>query len=213
MNVIAFSLWGDKEMYLSGALENIECAKTVYPGWVCRFYVDHTVPEEFIDKLIDAGGEIIHVPDEKSSTVSPYWGMFWRFWAASDDSVDYFISRDADSRVNLREKAAVDEWIESEKAFHCMHDHPYHNVPVLGGMWGCLGGFIPNMEELIDEWGDYSRKGIDQAFLANVVWPYIQDEVIEHSNKRYKNVYHPDAKDFPEHPDIRPLRFVGEIIE
>ena len=62
--------------------------------------------------------------------------MFWRFEPAGEEDVDVMISRDTDSRLNLREKFAVEEWLESDKGFHIMRDHPHHGYPVLGGMWG-----------------------------------------------------------------------------
>ena len=46
------------------------------------------------------------------------------------------ISRDADSRLSLREKEAVEKWINSDKDFHIMRDHPHHYYPILGGTWG-----------------------------------------------------------------------------
>ncbi|KAK8407540.1 hypothetical protein O3P69_002233 [Scylla paramamosain] len=39
------------------------------------------------------------------------------------------------SKVTQREVSAVEEWLASGKMFHVMRDHPYHSVPVLGGMW------------------------------------------------------------------------------
>ena len=48
MKVIAFSLWGDNPKYNVGAIKNAELAKVVYPGWVCRFYVGASVPQETI---------------------------------------------------------------------------------------------------------------------------------------------------------------------
>ena len=46
------------------------------------------------------------------------------------------MSRDLDSRIIPREISAVKEWIRSERVFHTMRDHPLHNFPVLGGLWG-----------------------------------------------------------------------------
>ena len=47
------------------------------------------------------------------------------------------MSRDLDSRLNDREQAAVQEWLNSKKEFHIMRDHPMHGWPILGGLWGC----------------------------------------------------------------------------
>jgi len=39
-NIISFSLWGNDPMYWKGAVKNIKLAKELYPGFICRFYVD-----------------------------------------------------------------------------------------------------------------------------------------------------------------------------
>ena len=45
-----------------------------------------------------------------------------------------------------------------------MRDHIEHNVPMLGGMWGCSNKVIPNMEQLISERSANDYKGSDQDF-------------------------------------------------
>jgi hypothetical protein len=37
-------------------------------------------------------------------------------------------SRDLDSPLTQRERAAVNEWLSSNLTFHSMRDHPYHVV-------------------------------------------------------------------------------------
>jgi hypothetical protein len=60
--------------------------------------------------------------------------MFWRFLVADDPTVDRYIIRDADSRLNMREKLAIDEWIASGKKIHILRDHPNHgDFPISGG--------------------------------------------------------------------------------
>ena len=130
-NIIAYSLWGDDPMYWVGALKNIELSKIYYPGWICRFYIDKNSKTELIETIKGDNVEVILV-DSKDS----FHGMFWRFWASEDLDVDIFLSRDCDSRISEREVNAVNEWLESDKDFHIMRDHPYHTVPILGGMWG-----------------------------------------------------------------------------
>ncbi len=50
-----------------------------------------------------------------------------------DDMVDTFMSRDSDSAIISREEDSVREWLASNKTFHIMRDHPYHDVFFLGG--------------------------------------------------------------------------------
>ena len=35
------------------------------------------------------------------------------------------------------EQEAVEEWLNSNKKFHIMRDHPDHGTEILGGTWGC----------------------------------------------------------------------------
>ena len=53
--------------------------------------------------------------------------------------VDIFMSRDLDSRLNDRELASVQDWINSKQPFHIIRDHPNHKPwPILAGLWGTL---------------------------------------------------------------------------
>ena len=203
-------MWGDKPMYNVGALENIKLAKEIYPDWKCRFYIDASVNPIMPMKIMDSGGEVIYITEDKG----PFYGMFWRFMAGDDPNVDAFISRDCDSRLNYREKVAVEEWMASDKCLHTMHDHYAHrSVPILGGMWGLKKGCFPDIGGKIIEWGRYDCKGIDQHFLWHYVWPVLQGNCMRHGG-------HPSAerwgvfKPFPSHPALK-FRgsYVGEIFD
>jgi len=177
--VISFSLWGDNPVYAQGAIRNAELALTVYPGWVCRFYVGTSTPEDVVSKLEAMDNCEVVRKDEAGD----WTGMFWRFEAAADPTVDIMLSRDCDSRLNSREKAAVDEWLASDKSFHIMRDHPYHGTEILGGMWGTRG-MIPGIQQAMDsfEKGDYWQ--VDQNFLKTIyeqVGPFahVHDEFFE----------------------------------
>lgn len=187
-NVIAYSLWGDKPIYWIGALRNIEQSKKYFPGWICRFYIDRNCSQELIDSLDGENVEKIMVESTVSSDNSYYHhGMFWRFKASEDEDVDIFLSRDCDSRLSERESVAVNEWLASDKDFHIMRDHPYHSVPILGGMWGCRNGLMRkiSLSSLIDRWCSNKRQsyqfGIDQDFLKEVIYDLVKHNSIEHS--------------------------------
>lgn len=53
-----------------------------------------------------------------------------------------YIVRDSDSRLNARDRIAVEEWIESGKPIHSIRDHVNHCFPMNGGMWGGIRGAI-----------------------------------------------------------------------
>ena len=117
-NVISFSLWGDNPRYLRGALRNVIIAGDIYPGWTCRFYCDDSVPPEFRGELSSYGATVVMKPRPANF----YEGLMWRFEVIGDPGVERFLVRDADSVVNVKERVAVDEWIQSGKWFHVMRD-------------------------------------------------------------------------------------------
>lgn len=180
MNVISFSLWGDNPVYTHGAIVNAQIAPHIYAGWHCRFYCDSSVPDPIIAELRRLGAVVHIVRDPKILELKP----LWRFLVSDDTSVDRFICRDADSRLNTQEAVAVDDWIRSGKPFHVMRDHPYHMEVILAGMWGGVSGVLPNIRELASVAMSYSRnKWHDQEFLRDVVWPLIRDDAKVHDSQ------------------------------
>ena len=117
MKLITFSLFGDNPLYCVGAVENARLAKEIYPDWTARFYVAQDVPSMYLDAIEEYDAEIIHCEKENE-----YDGLNWRFRPLYDPSVEFWISRDADSRLSWREKNAVDEWLVSGKTAHLMRD-------------------------------------------------------------------------------------------
>jgi hypothetical protein len=185
--IICFSLWGDNYRYTGGALQNVDLAKIYYPDWICRFYVGKTTPEKCINLLEQSSNvEIIRVDD-----VCNWTGMFWRFLAASDPSIDVMITRDADSRLTKREKFAVDEWIKSSYQFHIIRDHQFHSVPILGGLWGAKKGLLENIKELIDKYDKGNHLGVDQEFLAKHIYPFVKNQALVH-DEFFENKPFPD---------------------
>lgn len=174
--IISFSLWGENPVYNVGAIRNAELAKNIYPDWICRFYYGTSTLNETIEKLKTFDNvELVDMGVEGDWT-----GMFWRFYPASDNDVDVVIVRDCDSRLNLREKHAVDEWLNSDKGFHIMRDHPAHGTEILGGMWGSKKGVVTKMEPLIKEYvkGDFWQ--VDQNFLREKIYPSVKDNSMVH---------------------------------
>ena len=175
--IISFSLFGESPLYHQGALRNVQLASSVYPGWTPRVYCSHEIPTQLIGQLQDAGAEIVH-----RRRVSIVDGTFWRFLPLADPKLDAVIIRDVDSRISAREYAAVDEWLASGRSLHIMRDHPLHRVPILAGMWGGRGGCVPDMDQLIERWNLWQRKGQDQDFLRDIIYPRFEDDCVVHSN-------------------------------
>lgn len=202
--LITFSLWGDNPKYVIGALKNVELAKILYPDWICRFYVGKSVPKQILNILNKNENVEIVEMDENGN----WSGMFWRFYPASEDDVDIMISRDCDSRLSQREKSAVDEWINSDKGFHIMRDHPYHGVEILGGMWGVKKGVLPEMKKFIDEFIKGEFWQVDQNFLKEKIYPLIFNNSMVHDE--FHN-YESFKKKFP--LERLNKEFVGDVFD
>lgn len=203
-NIIAFSLWGTGARYIEGALENARLAPDIYAGWRCRFYLDETVPAFARAALLTAGADVVLMPRPEAR----FEGLFWRFLPANEEGIDRFLVRDADSVINLRERAAVMEWVDSGKAFHLMRDWHTHTDTILAGMWGGVADVLPNLNLL---WGPYlatatMTANCDQKFLREIVWPLIRDDVMIHD--RFFTCF--GAKPFPAHTDRPGSWHVGQ---
>jgi len=140
-------------------------------------------------------------------------GLFWRFLALSDKDISVLLSRDCDSRISPREVSAISEWLSSDKDFHIMRDHPYHQVPILSGMWGCRNGILSNIDDLLLQWESHSPKGRyhaeDQDFLGQIIYPLVCNNSMEHSEFNLK--YNGEIRPFPYIRDN--YEFVGDVFD
>ena len=177
MKIISFSLWGSDPKYTVGAIKNAKLAKEIYPGWICRFYCANDVPNPIIFQLEDMDNVEVVSMEKPGDWTS----MFWRFEPAGEESVEAMISRDTDSRLNNREKAAVDEWLSGNYGFHIMRDHPWHGYPVLGGMWGAKRDTLSNIKQMMRSFDQSDKYGTDYEFFASIS-NLIKGNVIVHDD-------------------------------
>ena len=171
--IISYSLWGDDTRYTLGAIRNAELAREIYPDWEVWMYVSENLSKDIQNQLLDLNCTLVKMQGED------WTGMFWRFYAAAKRNVT-MISRDVDCRLSYREKAAVDEWLASDKDFHIMRDHPYHGTEILGGMWGCRNGILSNIKELVEDYDKGNYWQIDQEFLKFIVYPIVRESAFVH---------------------------------
>ena len=185
--IISFSLWGDNKKYLTGALENIELQKQLFPNWTCRFYTHTTVPSSIYNKIEDTGSELILKDENPVIKHMDAPGMFWRFEVLKDKDIEKFIVRDTDGRLSQREKNCIKDWERSNKEFHIIRDHRMHDTKIMGGMWGATKEFINriNYDNLINSFNKSSYKNIyatDQEFLARMIYPLVKDTAHIHDD-------------------------------
>ena len=202
-NVISFCLWGNNLKYTLGAIKNCTLAEKYFPDWVCRFYLGKDVPHDIIGQLQKRENvEMIFMEEPCDRT-----GMFWRFLAASDPDVHAMLSRDTDCRLCVRDPAAVEEWMQSDKDFHIIRDHPYHATEIMGGMWGVKNGLLSNMINMVDEYekGDFWQ--VDQNFLREKIYPMVQEHALVHDPFF-------ERRPFPIERDYNSkVRFIGEVFD
>ena len=98
LDVVAFSLWGDKPIYSEGMVQNAQLARDLYPGWQCRLYHDGSVETALIQRLNKLDVTCIRVDPSRQELM----GTFWRFLASDDPEVRRFVCRDADARLSRR---------------------------------------------------------------------------------------------------------------
>jgi hypothetical protein len=180
-NVIAFSLFGGNSKYCEPAVLNAQEQPQIYPHWVCRFYVDDSVPDHVINRLRASGGQIVPV-----AGVAAQWpGPMWRFLALDDPSAHRILFRDADSVISQREAGAVQQWLTSGKRFHVMRDDGSHTALIAAGLWGVVAGSLPPLEKLMLRFMSApldSRHFADQDFLCRYVWPYARTSLMQHDS-------------------------------
>ncbi len=179
-HVISFSLWGANPRYLQGALRNSIAVIDVYPDWICRFYCDDSVPPAILNQIRGNGAEVVMRPRPEVF----YEGLLWRFEVINDPGISHFLVRDCDSVVNVKERVAVDEWLQSGKWFHSMRDFASHTEVILAGMWGGVAGVLPAVEELRSEFKPLTAptRTFDQHLLRDCVWPIVRQSVLIHDS-------------------------------
>lgn len=179
--VIAFSLFGTDDMYITGMKKNVQLAKIHYPGWDIHI---HTVSETSANHTFP-GAVVIGRNDKPQD----WTATMWRFDTLVYD-YEFYIFRDADSRLSFREAEAVREWQNSGYRYHVLRDHPAHCVPMLAGMWGCTWQGACDIRYKLDERDFHESTDYDdhrdQMWLQRYVWPMAEKHTLVHAS------YHED---------------------
>lgn len=191
MKAISYSLFGydrarhescfDFNSYLRGLLISIRINRLIYPDWTICLNTDQATYNKFKD-LFDRLPIKIEV---HSNGVPLTLAMLWRLRPAfekneyNDFKYTHVLCRDLDSPSTFREAQAVQYWINRDKSLHAITDSISHNVPLLGGMIGVIPKYfthrmgVNTWRDLINLKSNYdwNRKGTDQDFLNEIVYP------------------------------------------
>jgi hypothetical protein len=198
--VITYCLFGNKLKYCHGIIEAVVSSNITYLGWEVRVYYStgkQAVPESVLDILKNLNCVLIPFSELSTGGGEDIEGMFRRFTPLNETDVDYWVSRDADSRASPREKKMVDEWIESGKAIHSILDNPAHGS-LMGGLFGVCNKILiekypDKMVNIVDHIKSVTsrplhntfRRGADQDWLMGH-FKSITDkkDILVHLNKR-----------------------------
>lgn len=168
---VSFSLFGTKPHYLKGLRKNASVLQDIYPDSTMIIHTDQ--PETVKSKVPHA--DIVEYPVSET-----FEGCFWRFLSYNDDRFDAVLFRDADSVVNVREAAAVQDWLSRDLPLYASLDHIAHykgEWPVMAGMWGARKEGIPfDFNYLVKWWLEKKapfKYTSDQWFLRRYIWPLI----------------------------------------
>jgi len=205
---IVYSLFGNEEdrqencfnfnSYLRGMMINIRLNKLLFPEWTTLIELDKNVYQKYFNLFnsLKQGGWIDFRVNESEPLTK---AMLWRLKPCFE-GWDYVLCRDLDSPATYREAQAVKYWMNRDKSAHAITDSVSHDVPMLGGMIG----FIPKyFTEKIgqNDWSsmfngvniDFNRKGADQDFLTQYIYPKFAqhgiDSITQHYFKGMPNSY------------------------
>lgn len=201
-NVISFCLYGSHATYILGMKENISLGKKFYPDWQIRIYYNDTVPDKYIKEYEQEGAVCIKCENIGKNKMN-WEGMVWRFFPFDDENVDFWISRDADSRLSKREADIVKEWTESDKTLHCIRDHRCHYNPIMGGMFGIrnkqfhkMYNFKKISEHIKDIYAVYGERpyNVDQLFLNSKLWSLLKNDVMSHISNNGRRICKSDIE-------------------
>lgn len=201
-NYVSFSLFGKDPFYCLGAIENIKLCPIIYSGWSPVVYVDNQVPSYVCKELMDGGALVIQGGDYLSRNKRA-----WRFAAVLISDAERVIFRDTDSRINLREKACVQKWMNSHKTLHIMRDHPYHANWIMAGMWGVDASIGREFVEKVLITAQGREVGEDQYLIARMLYKHLRKETLVHDSFFRREKW---AEPFPSPRENG--QFVGERI-
>ena len=210
MKVFSFSVFGDDPVYTIGVIKNIALIKEFFPDWKAHIYLPHNQNSDYVKRINEYDNTVITLMEDQGS-----FNRAWRFMSISEDWVDVMVSRDADSRISMRDRVAIDEWLASSYNYNIIRDHPGgHHWAINAGMWGAKKTeFIKHIDQMLEECKrrlPYVMPTFDQEFLRAVIYPMIVKESMVH-DEYYK--YEPQAKPIDYDRKLTDFAFIGESID
>lgn len=191
--VAAYAIFGNRDFYWQHIPALVRAHHQLFKGWELRLYHDSTIhsPRAKLIRAFAAANLIsLHYHEENKGNCR---SMLWRMLPIWDDDVDYVICRDVDSLPTMKDRRAVEQFIQSGAALHCINDNPSHTTPVMGGM---CGFHAPQFRKILGmTWEQMcatrqdlnaTMGGTDQILLVHQAWDKCFPNVCEHRFAGYK---------------------------
>ncbi|KAK4007232.1 hypothetical protein OUZ56_012392 [Daphnia magna] len=199
--IIGYSIYGDLsqtdivQKYLIPFKETLKIIPVKYPGWIVRIYhnltADDTRSWDTLGMIVDLERnghvDLCNATDIiNNRKLGDIFAMTWRWLPLLDPMVDVLMSRDSDSRIIPREEHAVYEWLDSDKIFHIMRDHPWHCRYIVGCCWGVKltrdrTAIVDTANKLFSENHQHVHD-YDQKLLDRLVWPIAKTNLLAHDS-------------------------------
>lgn len=159
--------------YLRGLSINVRLARLLFPEFEVVLHLDKETYEGF-KAYFDSMPIRVVICEAAPLTKA----MLWRMKPCFEHQYTHVLCRDLDSPLSYRERQAVEYWINRDKAAHAITDSVSHDVAMLGGMIGFRPQYFSmrtgfnTWEDMFSTCGyDFTKKGNDQMFLTNFIYP------------------------------------------
>ena len=185
-NIISFALNTAEPRYCESAILNVRHARDIFPEWTCRFYIGDAVPIDVQLRLKIAGAQLYKVSPEQQQ----YPVDFWRFLVMGDRQVKFFLLRDVNVLLSRKERAAVNDWLDSDLCFHHMRDYPTHTELLLSAYFGGSFGPFKHIESILQQYWQihqHTQKKDQEWYFLRQMWPTISRSLFTHDSQGYSS--------------------------
>ena len=194
--VISFSLFGlpysRTNWYYTYLPALIRGYLSIFPGWDLWFYHDENLYACYyasvLLRLQEQGLIRLILVSEKPVLCK---AMLWRLKPIWEADVEYLLCRDVDHTPTGRERVAVDHFIQTGDALHCINDNESH-TGLMGGLVGfkvaeAKGHMGPSFESFRGKMGysdeNWAQSGTDQILMNTHLWPALKHRACIHTTR------------------------------
>jgi hypothetical protein len=189
MKIFSFCIYGTDTMYYDGLFENIGIINKFFPDFNIHIYVGNEHIEDYIKKYQEYRNCTIF-----NTNLDGAINMIFRYKSLLLPNIEIFFSRDADSRINERDRWTINKFIESSYTTHTIRDHFWHKSFLTGGLTGFKNpnnNIINKFQDIFDNISNHNNNnkyGGDENILNDNIYSLVKADILIHTNIcAYKN--------------------------